>query len=721
MEFIKKAEISYFLVIVVILVLINFFWLKSAILGLILAVFWLLGIVAGIWGAKLAPNENNLIQKAMGLIFSIAIIMVLASAAFYIFNLNSYFIIAIFLLINLIIWWMGHKNNLKPRIELNFLKVEKRKKINLIIYLILFVVALIILLASQSDRALLSPWEVVPKSFLIIYFLMSAVLIKILTKGKDEENLRLKLILISLHYFLTFSIAWLIYKIGFGFDPFVHRAAEFKLMELGYILPKPFYYIGQYSLVVFFSKLFVLPLSLIDKILVPFLAALTLPGLSYDSLKNIINNKKILLVAILSLLTIITTTFFYSVPQSLANLLLLILVLLSFKNIINQEKIKKWYLLILLAIFVTHPLSGVAALLYLMGIIFFEKQYFKRTRHGAFLQKNNKLFTTIILLGLSVILPIFFILSNLLNGFSLNFTFNNLKYLQEILSHSFNYLPFYSIYHLIYFYEYNWLLLLIIILIIGAYYFTQHHFLDIKKNEAGLFKKQKYQILKNQGRILILLIINLILLSLFEFKLVINYEQGEFIKRFGQIIVLVLMPFVLMGSYFISYKISKLKTGKYILAGCLAGILTIGIYLAYPHDDAFVTARGYAVSVDDIQAVQWINQDGLDANYIVLANQSVSAAGLQEFGFKKYYNNLFYYPIPTSSPLYDIYLKMVYNKPSLDLIQQAADLTDVKRIYFVINDYWLDSQKIVAQASKLADAEKNIHDRVWIFEFDVKE
>ena len=700
MLFFKKAQISRFLAGVVILVLINFLWLKSTILGLILAIFWLFGIVSTIFGAKLVNKEINLIQKSVGLISGISLILVIASSFFYILKLDNFFIIIIFILINILIWFIVRKKEIKPKIDLEFIRVKKNK-LSLIIYLILFVIALIILLVAQSNSALVSPWEVVPKSFLIIYFLMSAVLIKFLARGRDEENLTIKLILVSLHYFLTLSVAWLVYKIGFGFDPFIHRAAELKLAELGYILPKPFYYIGQYSLVVWLSKLFVLPLSLIDKILVPSLASLSLPAISYYSLKEKIINKKILLVGIMGLLVVITPAFFNSVPQSLANLLLVILILLSFKNLINQEKIKAWYGLILLAIFFTHALTGVAGLIYITTILFFDKKYFKKITK----LKNNTLIKILVLAGLSVLLPLFFILSNVLNGFSLSFSFNNFKYLIEILNNSFNYLPFYSVYHLIYLYEYNWLLILILILATGIYYF---------------FKKKQYKLLKNQGRILILLIINLILLSLIKFKLVINYEQGEFIKRFGQIIILILIPFILTGIYFVSYKITKLKAGKYILAGCLAGVLTMGIYLAYPHNDAFNKARGFSVSGNDIKAVQWINQDGANNNFIVLANQSVAAASLQEFGFKKYYHNLFYYPIPTSSPLYDIYLKMVYDGPSLNLIQQAETLTGVNQIYFVINNYWLDNKKIIQQASELTPIKKNINNKVWIFRFDIE-
>ena len=46
--------------------------------------------------------------------------------------------------------------------------------------------------------------------------------------------------------------------------------------------------------------------------------------------------------------------------------------------------------------------------------------------------------------------------------------------------------------------------------------------------------------------------------------------------------------------------------------------------------------------------------------YIVLANQSVSAAALLRFGFHTYYGAQFYYAIPTGAPLYQSYLDMVY-------------------------------------------------------------
>ena len=174
----------------------------------------------------------------------------------------------------------------------------------------------------------------------------------------------------------------------------------------------------------------------------------------------------------------------------------------------------------------------------------------------------------------------------------------------------------------------------------------------------------------------------------------------------------------------------------------------MNLYVAYPHTDAFEKNRGYSVSAADIEAVRWINKDGGDENYVVLANQSVSAAGLQEFGFLKYLSTeaqkhlstetlkhrntentkarqqidtnsiLFYYPIPTSSPLYKIYLRMVYDGPSLELVEQTRKLSGVEKVYFVINDYWLDARKRIEQAGQIANFETHFDNKVWVFRFE---
>jgi hypothetical protein len=101
----------------------------------------------------------------------------------------------------------------------------------------------------------------------------------------------------------------------------------------------------------------------------------------------------------------------------------------------------------------------------------------------------------------------------------------------------------------------------------------------------------------------------------------------------------------------------------------------------------------------------------------------VSSAAFKEFGFSKYfdvkdYGKLFYYPIPTSSPLYEHYLDMVYTTPSIDIIHDAAKLADVDVVYFIVNKYWARSREIVYQKKKIADSWTALDEgEVYIFKF----
>ena len=64
-----------------------------------------------------------------------------------------------------------------------------------------------------------------------------------------------KLFILSAHYLLSFSVAAIVYKIGYGFDPFIHQATMELIDKKGVVTPKPFYYLGEYGLIVIFHKL----------------------------------------------------------------------------------------------------------------------------------------------------------------------------------------------------------------------------------------------------------------------------------------------------------------------------------------------------------------------------------------------------------------------------------------------------------------------------------
>ncbi len=683
-----------FVVLTAILTLINFYALKSSFLGLFLFIFWIIGLMPALWGRFLNLAEENWPQKALGLIFSLALIIDLSAVWLYAGRLKATEIVIVFLFLNLILFliWPA-KQRLVWKVD--FFKQDGGKKQPVLI-LLLWLVLWALLFAAQTSQSILTPWAVVPKFFFVVYAaLVATSLLYLWPDSKADSKLSNKIIILSLVYFAALSVSWAVYKIGFGFDAFVHQAAEIKLSQLGYILPRPLYYGGQYALIVFLAKIFMLPIRQLDKLLVPAMAAISLPSLLYLELKRQIKAKKIQWPAILIILSLTVSLFYYSVPQGLANCLLLALILFetSQKDVAKIKKKKiYWELAVLTAILLVHPLSAVAAIV-ILGAAY----------AGGSKRKFSILRICFYVL-LSALSMLFFIAGGLSGKIDIKLAWQGLDFSGQIFKNLLSYVPFYSTYHLIYLIGYNWLVLY------AAWWVSGY--LAQRKKQPLL---SKYQL-----TVLVILLFNWAGLALIKVGGVINYEQAEFFKRWAQIIILAAIPLALNGLASWLEALKKIKNGK--LAGVifLSMGLTAALYLSYPHNDAFVKARGYSVSAADLKAVKWIEKDANSAPYVVLANQSVSAAGLYEFGFKHYYRGLFYYPLPTSSPLYKIYLKMVYQGVNLNYVKQAENISGVKLVYLVINNYWLDSKKIVQQAKRAADSFKNIGNRVWIFKFKEK-
>ena len=176
--------------------------------------------------------------------------------------------------------------------------------------------------------------------------------------------------------------------------------------------------------------------------------------------------------------------------------------------------------------------------------------------------------------------------------------------------------------------------------------------------------------------------------------------------------------------------------------------------MAYPRNDPYIIGHGYSVSAADLKTVNYIDQEAADKSYVVLANQAVAAAAIQELGFKKYFpqmpintngyeftnnhlsesapttdkesnlnsstvsNNIFFYPIPTGGPLYQIYLQMVYQLPLRETAQKASQLTGAKIVYLVVNRYWERAAEIIEIAQETADKYAIINGgQVYVFKY----
>ena len=227
-------------------------------------------------------------------------------------------------------------------------------------------------------------------------------------------------------------------------------------------------------------------------------------------------------------------------------------------------------------------------------------------------------------------------------------------------------------------------------------------------------KAKQYRLLLYPALSLILISNSFILRHFLKFPGLIFYEQDSFADRLSDLAIYASIPLLLLALQQFVEKIllrkSKILKAAWILIG--AGVLTASLYISYPRVDNFVSSHGWSVGAADTHGVEFIHADAKGEPYVVLANQSVSAAAIREFGFSTRY------PIPTSSPLYSLYLAMVYENPSAARVAQAMNSQGVRLGYFVINSYWWQSKQIVEEAKKEADHWESIDNgKVTVFRY----
>lgn len=546
-----------------------------------------------------------------------------------------------------------------------------------------------ILLSHQTTDAIVSPWHTIPIYFFFAYALSTLLLILHITKNKTS------ILPISTFSFLTFSITFFIYKIGYGFDPFIHQSSIKYILDDGFIEPKSPYYIGQYTLVILIHKLTFLKIELIDALLVPALAAILLPTSLKKAFKSL--NLKNINLTILALLILPINYLILTTPQSLTYLLTLCIICygISFsKN--NSTKNITILLLLAFSTLTIHPLAGIPATLFTFILITQTKITYLKKSLQAILYSL-----------LALALPTLFLVLNIKNNqISLNTTKS--PNASSLLTH-----PIFPnseniSLNFIYFINNNLNIIILLLAITGLIISTK-----IKSKLAKHFLFTS-----------IALFIAYSLTSALNFSFLINYERQNYANRIFLISIFFLLPYIAITlNQIITTSLKQNKFIKTTLSIFLSILITTSLYLSYPRKDNFFNSRGYSTSALDIQATKWINSNAKNQNYIVLANQQVSAASLRTFGFKKYHkdsdgNPIFYYPIPTGGPLYQHYLNMVYEKPSKSTMNNAMNLSNVDTAYFVLNKYWWAFEKIKNEATQEADSFKIIgNGDIYIFKY----
>lgn len=491
--------------------------------------------------------------------------------------------------------------------------------------------------------------------------------------------------LVSFAALAVAAIAPALYKIGFGFDGFLHRASEQLILQTGTLSPKPFYYIGQYVFTTWLSRMSGLDLASIDRWLVP-LAFATIP------LFLLLANKKQLFSVPAFLLLVPLAPFVATTPQSFAYVIGLIAVILALSEDVHPLG---WLPFALWSIAI-HPLAGLpfAAIACAMILIRLKQ----KTLAGI----------CILLAGISI--PAAFLV---LGQFSSNavawdwsrlIDSSQLSQIWNAVSPPQNRVAFWE----------DWSSLIAFLILPASFALSVLAVIKDKTRRASWIALLAASCL--------LLAAGFVLKAAGDFPFLIDYERGNYADRLFVIAGLIAAFPASIGFGWLLSRISRL----HILTACT--VLCVGYawmgaqaYNALPRHDAAIVSHGWSVGSADIDAVRWIDQDAGNEVYTVLADQTVSAAAVQELGFKRYIGDIFFYPIPTGGPLYQDFLQAVDSNPSTEAIADAAKLGHSKTVYVVLNDYWWDFENVAGKLSSMSGDERDFgNGSVRVFKFSVE-
>lgn len=546
--------------------------------------------------------------------------------------------------------------------------------------------AIFYLYQSHSDSPLRSPWTEIRWPFWAAYWLLAASGLWLIKTGHKLAQMT-----IIAWWLLTYSVASLIYFSAFGFDPFIHQAAEKTIITQGQVLPKTPYYIGQYAIVVSLRSWTGLAVSFLERWLLPLLAALfmSLLIIAWFRKNNLTGTTGRLVTWLWPLFS--WPLFIVTTPQNLAYFFLLITVL----SAVSKKPNRPLFWAAALACLACQPLAGLPALT-MAALTSLQNYDNKKSQLARWLTGGLT----------ALILPLSLWYANWQKTNSWQISWPPLVDLANWLKTIFNYHHFWPnkeswLLNLIYSWQ-AWQPVIAVILIIVGWH------------ELRRWPLIWQRVVKPLN---LSLAVSLMLASLISYNFVIGYERYSYLQRFWWLLIIINLPAALLavGRLVKNWLNNKEKLLHWPIIIALASLMASGLYLTYPRIDNYSNAKGLSVGAADLAAVRWI-ENKAPGDYVVLANQQVGAAALGEYGFYRgqhpryLKNQIFYYPIPTSGVLYEYYLKMVDNYPSRSTVQEACLLAGVDYGYLVLNDYWYSFEKLAQEAAAEANSTTRLAD-----------
>jgi len=562
---------------------------------------------------------------------------------------------------------------------------------------------------AATDLSIRSPWDVVPpNAFAVLFLSFAAAATSALVAAHSGAAVAAFAPLAG----LGVSIATLAYKIGFGFDPFIHQATERAIMLQGAVFPKPFYYLGHYALVTTTARVTELPVGLIDSWTAPALLALAMPA-AYWAVRRATDASagSAALAAGAAMLLLPLSAFVPSTPQGHANIWFVMTSFLALPALVKKAFPKRLLVLFALAACVVHPLAGIPLLILvaftIVAAVFEERRGTLNDAGRLFLMAQLVIFG-------SIAMPAVFVLHSLVAGggaqLNAEMLANPLRILDAVLafeSTARRYIAELDI-------AYAWRALrspLFIALAVGG---------------TMLARKKSRGAMVHVAAAVVLYANYVLLKTVIDFPFLISYERASYAARLTD---LALVTLAAPAAVALVEGLERLRkstaTARLAVPLLFAVAATASFYVAYPRRDRFENSRGWSTGAVDVATVQSIEKDAVGKPYLVLANQAVSAAAIREYGFAHYYSSknpkypdeVFFYPVPTGGALYEIFLAMNDAGGSRKLATKAMDLAGVDTVYYAVSKYWWDAYRITVAARKNADKSWAIGEDVYIFKY----
>lgn len=550
---------------------------------------------------------------------------------------------------------------------------------------------------ARTGIDLSSPWSQTGKLFVLA---ASGTTVFLLFSLKQTLNKISKILLLILHYGLFFSVVLIIYKHGFGFDPFIHQASEKLIAQQGVITPKKPFYIAQYMIVVSWHMITDIPIDIIDSLLVPVSASTALPLVLVWKERNGLSWQAAALFPISLLSFLVVTT-----PFNLALLFGLIIVFFAWKNDqLQSNNIILLNLILTLFTLLIHPLVGIPIFIYLTAKIW--------SRKTEYDWKKNISSSFCLTTAIPIILISFLVWTN--RGGFVN-PLNQLEAFLQLFNQPSWYMfwqaPWY--WQLIYLYKFA----VVPVVILTSLF-------KIITTEVKDSKAMWFELFCLAG----LVISSLLITTTIEVKNVISLEKNSYADRTLSLAYVLLLPYF----YSVLKNIFNYLTNKnfiYHTIGVILASLALGgsLYFTYPTKDPISLPPSHSVRDEDIQAVNLIDELNQSKDYIVLTNQMVGAAALDQFGFAKYHKldngtSHYFYSIPAGGKLYSYFGEIVYNSVERKWIKKAMDMANVDKVYFIHTNYWYPAVELKNKLSNIADKRWKVGENgeVWIFKFKRK-